>query len=325
MSDPRERLDEFADGLLSPEETERINAALENDPGLHRELERVIRFKKVLEGLEHGTGAREVERILEGVRRTHRRRRIVVALAAAAAVLAILFGTRTTPTHEDDMEKILWQEAREFGRRLGSMAAARREGRVPRVGEGVVPSEATFGIVFEEALAELGVPLESDVAARVKDAVSGHFLRTRRLGGGVERQYRRSEASLALYRRLRSIAGTDVADAYYDVFRPGLADLETARRVPRGTLRDILSTAPERERYVREYEEAIELLEPRYGRSKLMVVLGYLAPDDRRAYWRDASQEGVGRDAVLAIRARIYRAAAAAGADKLYVDMSLSG
>ena len=35
-----------------------------------------------------------------------------------------------------------------------------------------------------------------------------------------------------LFRRLRKIGGRAVADAYYDVFRPGLADLRTVRRLP---------------------------------------------------------------------------------------------
>jgi hypothetical protein len=76
------------------------------------------------------------------------------------------------------------------------------------------------------------------------------------------------------------------------------------------------------ERYRRDYADALSLLRRRYGPAKLDLVLERLAPGDRRFLFRDAAQDGVGRDAVLAIRARLYRAALEAGADRLYVEVS---
>jgi hypothetical protein len=226
-------------------------------------------------------------------------------------------------THEEGVQAIVASEALAFGRRLGAIAAARREGRVPRAGadEVDVPPAAAFGIVFEGALGELGVQADAGAVRAAKDAVARHFLEARALGDGVEGQYRRAEASLALFRHLRSVAGTDVADAYYDVFRPGLADLATARRVPPGALAAALGGEEAHGRYVREYGSAVALLERRYGKPKVRLVLERLAPDDGRERWRDAAQDGVGRDAVLTMRAHLYRAAAQAGSDLLYIDL----
>ena len=52
------------------------------------------------------------------------------------------------------------------------------------------------------------------------------------------------------------------------------------------------------------------------------MVLNRIAPRDRRFLRRDAAQDGIAPDAVLAIRAQLYRAAEEAGADRLYVGLS---
>jgi hypothetical protein len=76
------------------------------------------------------------------------------------------------------------------------------------------------------------------------------------------------------------------------------------------------------ERYAQAYESATRLLERRYGTDKVAFVLGRLAPEDRRLVHRDATQDGVGPDAVLTIRAHMYRTACDAGVDRLYVAPS---
>ena len=58
----------------------------------------------------------------------------------------------------------------------------------------------------------------------------------------------------------------------------------------------------------------------RFGEPSVTLVIEQLAPNDSRALWYDAALEGVGREAVLAIRAQLYEAARDAGADKLYVE-----
>jgi hypothetical protein len=127
----------------------------------------------------------------------------------------------------------------------------------------------------------------------------------------------RAEASLGLYRDLARVGGTDVADAYYDVFRPGLTDPETTERVRIGSLQFVVA---DHERYRKAYCEVVEELRRRFGGPSVDVVLEQLAPRDLRALWYDAALEGVGREAVLAIRAELYGTALAAGADKLYVE-----
>jgi hypothetical protein len=49
-------------------------------------------------------------------------------------------------------------------------------------------------------------------------------------------------------------------------------------------------------------------------------VLARHPPDDARASGRDAAQDGVRPEAVQSIRAPPYRAAAAAGVARVYVD-----
>ena len=168
--------------------------------------------------------------------------------------------------------------------------------------------------MYASALQALGV--ETADLERVQGLVRDVFVSMPR-SVGIEAECARSEASLALFRQLRLVAGSEVADAYYDAFRPGLADLRTARRIDPGAM----ALVENGERYEESYFRALHRLERRYGRRKLDIVLGRLAPADRRAYYRDASQDGVGRDAVLAIRAELYEAACNAGVDHLYVPL----
>ena len=75
------------------------------------------------------------------------------------------------------------------------------------------------------------------------------------------------------------------------------------------------------DRYLRTYEETLQRLEGRYGAVQLGIVLNRIAPRDRRFLRWDATQDGIAPDAVLAIRAGLYRAAEEAGADRLYVGV----
>jgi hypothetical protein len=167
------------------------------------------------------------------------------------------------------------------------------------------------------ALAELSVPLDAAAEARVLDLVRDHHGAMRRRARGLEAECERSLQSLALHRELVRVAGPAVADAYYDVFRPGLPDLETTERVRPDSLRFVVA---DHERYRAAYRRAVEELERRYGGESVARVVGQLAPADERVLWYDPALEGVGREAVLAIRAQLYAAAREAGADKLYVE-----
>lgn len=320
----RDRLDEYLDGLMSEDEARALEAALEADSELRDELERARRFRDLVEGL--GVRGAIEDTVLTLRRRRDRRAALVrVGLGAAAALAAALLvwlavRPNPAPPGEDIDEYVT--EWREFGRRLGTMAADRRAGRVPKIGLGdlEVPPAKAFGVVFRSALDELDVNVEGALDVQVHDAVRAHFVSIRKVGEGLEGECRRAEASLDFFRRLRRLAGSDVANAFYDVFRPGLADLGTARRVRADVI--VRRLDPQRgPAYLDEYEEAIAVLSRRYGPAKVRLVLERLAPADRRMYWRDAVQDGAGRDAVLAIRARVYRAACDAGADKLYVPL----
>lgn len=185
-----------------------------------------------------------------------------------------------------------------------------------------IPPAAAKGIVFEEALGVLGVEPPADRRRLVRTTVREHYEHTVRLSSDLAGETRRAEASLALFRRLSELAGPAVADAWYDVFRPGLAHLDTVRRLRAGTMAQVLrETAPERaEAYLQRYEFALARLQARYGRPRLQAVLRQLAPRDRREIWSDAAGDGVSRDTVLEIRASMYRAALDAGVDRLYVD-----
>ena len=326
----RDRLEEYVDGLLSAEECKDVEAALAADASLREELHRVRRFAEVMQGLGPAAASEDdVRRIVGRVRAGRRRRGWIVRLAVASAAAAaswLLLSVWTAPDpHTARVTAEIEVAWRDFGQRLGMIAAERRAGRVPRTGIGdlEVPPAAASGIVFEGALDELGLALPPAAAEAAKDAVVAHFVAVRRTGSDLEAECWRAEASLALYRRLDDLAGEAVADAYYDVFRPALANLETARRVSPGTLRFVLQAQLEPElsaRYLNAYMDAVARLNRAYGEPQVALVLSRLAPDDRRSYWQDASQDGVRRGTVLAIRARLYRAAYETGVDKLYVD-----
>jgi hypothetical protein len=206
-----------------------------------------------------------------------------------------------------------------FGDRLGEIAVERRDGRVPRTGVGglEVPPALAYGIVFKGALARLGVPLDPAVEGRVLDLVRRHHEAMRRRGKGLDAECERAEASLALYRKLSEAGGETVAEAYYDVFRPWRPDPETEERVRPDSLQFVVA---DHERYREAYRRAVEELERQFGGQNVSVVLEQLAPGDSRVRWYDPALEGVGREAVLAIRAHLCEAARAAGADKLYVE-----
>ncbi|MHC4137029.1 MAG: hypothetical protein ACYS0K_18910 [Planctomycetota bacterium] len=327
----RDRLEEYVDGLLDAEECRKVEAALAQDPDLRDELHRVRRFAELMEQLSPTEAdAEAVRRIVSEVHGQQRRRawivRFGVAATAAAATWLLLVLLAPHDEHGDRVRDRIESQWLAFGRRLGAIAAERREGRVPRQGIGdlEVPPAAASGIVFEGALEELDLALKPDAATHVKDAVADHFVTLRESGSDLASEYRRSAASLELYRKLHDLAGADVADAYYDVFRPALADLETTRRVRPGTLRFVVREQLDpatSDRYLTAYMEAVAQLNQRYGKPQVERVLARLAPADRRAYWHDAAQDGVSRDAVLAIRTRIYRTAYETGADSLYVEV----
>jgi hypothetical protein len=327
----KDRLEEYVDGLLDAEECKEIENALAQDPALRDELHRVRRFAELMEQLSPTKAdAEAVQRIVGRLHVRRRRRAWIVRLgvAATAAAAAWLLVTLLAPhdEHRDRVREQVEAEWLAFGRRLGAIAKERREGRVPRKGIGdlEVPPAAASGIVFQGALEELGIRMKPATATHSKDAVADHFVKLRRTGSDLASEYKRSAASLELYRKLRDLAGTEVADAYYDVFRPALADLETTRRVRSGTLRFVVKERldPETsERYVTAYMDAVAHLNERYGKQDVDRVLERLAPTDRRTYWHDAAQDGVSRDAVLAIRTHIYRTAHEAGADSLYVEV----
>jgi len=318
-NDRDDRLDEYLDGLLPPEEARQVEEALARDPLLRAELDSVRRFAGILE--EQTPDGHAVFSVLSRMRARTRRRRILVLapLAAAAAALGLWF---LRPPDPPDLPHGLFQIAQEwlaFGERLGEIAAERREGRIPRSGVGSleIPPASAYGIVFQGALERLGVEIDRDVEERVLGLVRRHHEAMRRRGGGLPAECERAEASLALYREIVQVAGREVADAYYDVFRPGVADPETIERVRPDSLQFVVA---DHERYREAYRKAVEDLRRRFGDGSVAVVLEQLAPRDLHALWYDATLEGVGREAVLAIRASLCEAALSAGADKLYVE-----
>ena len=320
----RERIEEYLDGLLSDDERSAFEAELARDPVLREELDRVRRFGSLLDGLPRERA--EVERILGAMARRRRRGRAMWAAALAAAVLCFVALRADRVADPDPMHRIIEEQALAFGRRLGAMAAERRAGRVPRIGLGglEVPPSAAWGLVFHSALDEMGVPPPPEAEAAVKELARRHFMKVQRLGGDLEGQWRRAEMALEFYRRLRDVAGGDVADAYYDVFRPGLADPATAVRAAAGSLPDVVRRVAPRsaDDYLAAYDRAVALLASRYGEPQLEAALAGLAPVDRRAFGRDATEDGVGRDANLTIRALLYRLAVEAALDVVLVDVS---
>jgi len=320
----RDRLEEYLDGLLAPEEAREVEDALARDPALREELERVRRFAGLLEELT--PDAHAVRRAVERVRARGERRALLFRIslplvAAAAAALAVWIATpgRAADDHGTRVLREVEAQWLAFGERLGAIATERREGRVPRTGVGglEVPPAPAYGIVFKGALDALGVRLDPAVEERALDLVAAHHVGMRRRGRGLAAECDRAAASLALYRELSRVAGADVADAYYDVFRPGLPDLETTERVRPDSLQFVVA---DHERYREAYRAAVRELERRYGSPSVAVVVERLAPGDRRVLSYDPAFEGVGREAVLAIRVHLYEAARDAGADKLYVE-----
>ena len=326
MTYPREYLEEYLDGLLEESERKELEEQLRSDPELRAELERVERFERMLDVHAHEAAVQEIQQRMDAERRSSGTLfRLFVATAAAAAALVLWVSLRpqATDPHTRETFAELRTEWVTFGSRLGRMANERRAGRVPRTGLGDldVPPDRAAGVVFGAALQELGV--RTDALEHAKDLVRAHFISMPR-EEDVDAEYRRTQAALDLYRELRQSAGAAVADAYYDVFRPGIAALRSARRVPPGTLFVVVGTqvsASASVLYQRAYRDAVALLSRRYGDRNVALVLGRLAPDDRRYVYRDAAQDGISRDAVLAIRARFYQAALSAGVDKLYVDL----
>lgn len=225
------------------------------------------------------------------------------------------------------MWKTIEAEWEKYGRRAAQLAAVRREGRVQRLGfSGLEQPPATAqGIVFLAAFDELqAAELDEDTRERVRYLVREHFEDLKHAGEGLEREAYRAAATLELYRKLRRIGGTATADAFYDVYRVGLPRLDTVQPVPEGALIQVVGErldAEAADRYLRTYEETLQRLEGRSGAVQLGIVLNRIAPRDRRFLRWDATQDGIAPDAVLAIRAGLYRAAEEAGADRLYVGV----
>jgi anti-sigma factor RsiW len=316
--DWNDRLDEYIDGLLPPDEAREVEEALARDPVLREELDRVRRFAGFLE--EQTPDAHAVASILGRIRAKRRRRLLVVAVPLAAALaLWLLWPPSPPPNPSQQVMAEIEAQWLAFGDRLGEIAVERRDGRVPRTGVGhlEVPPALAYGIVFKGALARLGVALDPAREGRVLDLVRRHHEAMRRRGHGLDAECERAEASLALYRKLSETGGEAVAEAYYDVFRPGRPDPELEERVRPDNLQFVVA---DHERYREAYRRAVEELERQFGGPNVSLVLGQLAPGDLRALWYDPALEGVGREAVLAIRAHLYEAARAAGADKLYVE-----
>jgi len=180
-----------------------------------------------------------------------------------------------------------------------------------------VPPAKAFGRVYTAGLDALGIQLDNATRATTKRMVRSHFMAARAIPDGVEGEWKRSESALELYRELRRVAGRDAADAYYDLFRPGLTDAATVMRIP-GNMQQALA---DRAQYLRVYDEACRNLRRRYGEATLVAVMGRLAPADPRFYHRDAAQDGAAPDAVLSIRAALYRAAAESRSELLYLNV----
>ncbi|MGH7162359.1 MAG: hypothetical protein ACREID_02660, partial [Planctomycetota bacterium] len=133
MNDVPDRLEEYADDLLSGDERRDADAALTRDPALRRELEEVRRFAALLEGVrESAREERAVRRILSAVGRLERRRavaRVLLALAGAALIVLALRPRAPEPPANPAAREVVadWVV---YGKRLGALAAERRAGRV---------------------------------------------------------------------------------------------------------------------------------------------------------------------------------------------------
>jgi len=298
-----DRIDEYLDGLLTGEELRRMEEALAADPVLRAELEEARRFRGMLEGLGEEPGGND--------RATARRR--VPALLLLGAFLVAVWAAWPAPREASAPSRASRADGAAYGARLAELALSRRRGLVPRRGlaDLAEPQPAAFGRVFAAGLAHLGIALDAPVLARAEQLVADYFRAVAELPRGVAGESERARLSLDVYRRLRNRAGRDAADAYYDMFRPGLVDEATATR----------ATEFDREsaRYRQSYEEACARLRRRYGDRTVARALDRLAPSDARDLRRDASQDGIEPDAVLAIRAELYRAAAESDAARVVV------
>ncbi len=325
------RLEEYLDGLLSEKECVEMEAALARDESLREELIRVRKFDTLLAGL-HDSSAEErsIRRIVSAAERIERRRSFGFRVTALAAALLVGVGVgwmmRPADPGPDSRpvnvpDGIVLAEWQAFGQRLGEIAAERRSGRVPRLGlSGYMEPPATAsGMVFKAALEALDVettPLRADEAAEL---VQKHFVAMRGRGRGIEDECWRAAAALRLYRKLRVTAGGDVANAFYDVFQPGVADPETSARVRDTSALGRYVAAQTQKRYASAYEDAVDHLIRRYGADNVALVLDTLAPGDQRRLRHDATREGIVPDAVLSIRAYMYKTACDVGVERLYV------
>jgi len=317
--DPRERLEEYVDGLLAPDERAAVERALEDSAELRAELERVRRFGGMMEGLSYLEGAGEPSvspAASARPMRSYAGRIIPLILSAAAAAALVIWLQGPAPDPVLDEISADWNT---FGERLAKIALERRAGRVPRTGlsDLEVPPAKAFGRVYTAGVDALGIELNAATRATTERLVHLHFTSMCAMPDGVAGEWRRSESALELYRDLRRVAGREAADAYYDLFRPGLTDSATVMRVP-GNIQQVLA---DRAEYLLAYEAACRRLKRRYGEQTLTAVMHRLAPNDGRYYRWDAAQDGAAPDAVLSIRAALYRAAAETGTDLLYVQV----
>jgi hypothetical protein len=321
MSEPKDRLEEYVDGLLTEAECLEVEAALARDPALRGEMAEVRRFGALLRELrDPAAEERAVRRILAAAGRSGPARRLLLGSLAAALLLAVgLLLLRSAPsappaTGLDRIE----QDWILYGRRLGTIALERRQGRVPRTGLSDLepPPAKAAGVVFSAALGVLGVDCSREEEERVRALVARYAEKSRLSGEGIGGEADRSALALETFRALRRVAGPETADAFYDVFRPGAAELHLSRRVHPDALAGVAAEA-----YVNGYREAVGELSRRYGAEGLERVLGGLVPADARRFRRDPTEDGAVRDAVLAIKERLYRAAASSGSDRLYIAL----
>jgi len=314
--DPRELLDEYVDGVLPPEQRADVDRALADSAELRAELERARSFSSMMEGLASGKEKLETPVAAPRRARSFAGRIVPLLLSAAAAAALVLWLQAPAP---DTTLIDISEDWDTFGERLATIALERRSGRIPRTGlsDLEVPPAKAFGRVYVAGLDELGIRLDAATRAQSEHMVRSHFTSMRAMPTGVAGEWKRSESALELYRELRRVAGREAADAYYDLFRPGLTDAATVMRIP-GNMQQALA---DRARYLRAYDETCRRLTRRYGESTLAAVMNRLAPNDPRFYRRDAAQDGAAPDAVLSIRAALYKAAAESGTDYLYVSI----
>src|SRR5262245_38792742 len=124
MKDWNDRLDEYIDGLLPPDEAREIEEALAKDPLLREELERVRRFAGFLE--EQTPDAHVVVSVLGRLRARRRRRLLLIAVPIAAALaLLLLWPPKPPPNPSQAVLAEVEAQWLAFGSRLGDIAAER--------------------------------------------------------------------------------------------------------------------------------------------------------------------------------------------------------